>query len=103
MTLHEVAATLGLSYSTVFERRREIGFRLPGSRVWRVWPSSLVELGKRQYNVTRLVLRPDKETSCQSDSVTVSGGSIYARQAAKELDALLGQKAGRQRRNTTTA
>ncbi|MFX5751965.1 hypothetical protein ABTE32_21335, partial [Acinetobacter baumannii] len=57
LTLHEVAARLKLSYSTVFAMREHIGFRLPGSRVWRVWPSRLAELSEKRNNVTRLPLR----------------------------------------------
>ena len=44
LTLQEAAKALNLSYSTVFGKRHSIGFRLPGSRVWRVWPSSLIFL-----------------------------------------------------------
>ncbi len=103
ITLQAAAERLGVSYQTVFARRRDIAFRLPGSRIWRVWPSALASLGQRQYNVTRLVLRSDKEQiTCQSDSAMVSGGSIYARQAASELDKLLEQKTKKRPRNITT-
>ncbi len=105
ISLKEAARILGLSYQTVFERRAQIGFRLPGSRVWRVWPSQLANLTRRQYNVTRLALRSDNTgaSECRSDSVMVSGGSIYARQAANELDDLLARVTKKPRRNTTTA
>ena len=103
LTLEQVAKRLSVSYQTVFARRREIGFRLPGSRIWRVWPSTLASMSERQYNVTRLVLRSDKEqVTCQSDSAMVAGGSIYARQAASELDKLLAQKTKKRHRSTTT-
>lgn len=34
ISLREAARRLGLSYQTVFARRHEIGFRLPGCRKW---------------------------------------------------------------------
>jgi len=105
ISLREAARRLGLSYQTIFERREQIGFRLPGSRVWRVWPSQLANLTQRRYNVTRLALRSDTTgaSECRYDSVKVSGGSIYARQAASELDDLLAQVTEKPRRNTTIA
>lgn len=57
LTLQEVAAQMQMSYSAVYAKRHQIGFRLPGSRVWRVWPSRLAELTQPRYNVTRLSLR----------------------------------------------
>ena len=100
LTLKEAAHRLNVSYQTVFAARQKIGFRLPGSRIWRVWPSRLASMSEQQYNVTRLVLRSDKERTCQSDSAMGSGGSIYARQAASALDNLLGQKTKKQHKNT---
>ena len=104
LTLQEAAARLNLSYSTVFAQRERIGFRLPGSRVWRVWPSRLAELGQKSNNLTRLAVRVGGVDECQSANTPIpaSGGSIYARQAASELDVLLGQKTARPPRNTTT-
>jgi len=104
ISLREAAARLGLSYQTVWARRHQIAFRLPGCAKWLVWPSTLEQLSAPRYNVTRLALRSDTgESKCRSDSVTVSGGSIYARQAAKELDDLLGLPTKGRRRNTTIA
>ncbi|MEQ4618328.1 MAG: hypothetical protein ABN482_09800 [Corticimicrobacter sp.] len=51
ITLKETAQRLGLSYRTIFEKRHEIAFRLPGSREWRVWPSRLTELTKPRKNL----------------------------------------------------
>src|SRR5690625_2966489 len=103
LTLKEVAEKMGLSYHTIFMKRHEIGFRLPGSRVWRVWPSTLEQLSKPRNNLIRLSLR-GQEASCQSANIPSPkcGGSISARQAAKELDALLGQQTDKRRRNSTT-
>lgn len=95
LTLQQVADKLGLSYHTIFMKRHEIGFRLPGSRVWlvwRVWPSTLTELSKPRNNLIRLSLR-GQENIYQSAKIRnpASGGSISHHQAAKELDALLAQ------------
>src|SRR5690606_19235068 len=104
LTLKQAAEVLGLSYQTVFARRREIGFRLPGCRKWCVWPSRLEEISRPRYNVTRIAsVGIDRSTSCQSDCVTASGTSISARQAAKELDTLLARRTKSRRRNITTA
>jgi len=102
LTLQEVAEITGFSYSAIFDKRFAIGFRLPGSRRWRVWPSRLAELTAPRNNVTRLSLRVVEDTPCQSAKIKrpVSGKSISARQAARELDALLKQATGRPRRNT---
>ena len=86
LTLKQAAERLQVSYGTVFERRHEIAFRLPGSRIWRIWPSALAALNKPRNNVTRLSLR-NQDSECPSAKIKLpeSGGSIYARQAAKEL------------------
>lgn len=104
LTLQEAAERLHLSYSTIFAKRAEIGFRLPGSRVWRVWPSKLAALTEKRSNVTRLSLRVGGVNECPSVSTPIPapGGSISARQAANELDVLLGRKTERPPRNTTT-
>lgn len=105
LTLQEAAERLHLSYSTVFAKREIIGFRLPGSRVWRVWPSQLAALTEKRSNVTRLSLQVGKEDSCQSEKMKkpASGTSIAARQAVKELDALLARRTKKRLRNITTA
>lgn len=104
LTLRQAADRLGLSYSTVFSKRAEIGFRLPGGRVWRVWPSQLAALTEKRSNLTRLHLRVGGESECQSAKTPppAFGGLTSARQAAKELDALLARQTVNQRRNTTT-
>lgn len=102
ISLQDAARRLGVSYQTVWQRRGDIAFRLPGSRIWRVWPSRLASLSERQYKVTRLTLRSDMEKSCRSDNAAILGGSISARQAASELDDLLKPRTGAKRRNTTT-
>ncbi|KAG1078628.1 hypothetical protein G6F40_016629 [Rhizopus arrhizus] len=104
LTLQEAAARLNLSYSTVFAQRERIGFRLPGSRVWRVWPSRLAELGQKRNNLTRLAVRVGGVEECPSAKIPspASLNLTSARQAASELDALLGRKTARPPRNTTT-
>jgi len=104
ISLKEAARRLGVAYNTVFHRRQQIGFRLPGCRKWLIWPSRLAELSQPRNNVIRLALADDiKEPSCQSNSATALGGLMYARQAERELDALLARPIGGKRRNTTTA
>ncbi|MCY1225415.1 hypothetical protein D9M72_376070 [compost metagenome] len=104
LTLQEAAARLNLSYSTVFAQRQRIGFRLPGSRVWRVWPSRLAALTEKRSNLTRLHLRVSGDTTCPSTDVMMvkSGGRASARQAARELDNLLAQRTKKPLRNTKT-
>jgi hypothetical protein len=106
LTLQETAALLQLAYSTVFAKREQIGFRLPGSRVWRVWPSRLAELSAPRNNVARLSLRVvEGEEKCPSAKINrpVSGSLTSARQAVKELDDLLKQRIAAPRRSTTTS
>lgn len=105
LTLRQVAERCQLSYSTVFAMRHRIGFRLPGSRVWRVLPSRLAELCESPDNRPRLPLRVGGEMQCPSAKTNspVSGTSTSARQAVKELDALLKPWSARRRRSTTTA
>ena len=104
LTLQQVAERLQLSYGTVFAMRQKIGFRLPGSRVWRVWPSRLADLSEKRNNLTRLSLRVGGEQGCQStnEKARMSGTSISGRQAEKEFDVLLKRLKDAQRRNTTT-
>lgn len=104
ISLREAAKRLGLSYQTVFARRKQIGFRLPGGRAWRVWPSQLALLGQKSNNVTRLSLQVDGDSPCQSAEIKYPGfgRSTSARQASRELDALLAPQKKKPRRNTTT-
>lgn len=104
ITLKEAAERLNVSYQTVYAAREQIAFRLPGSRIWRIWPSALDALSEKRNNLTRLSLRVGKEAPCPSVNTLIpaSGGLIFAHQAASELDALLAPKASRQHRNTTT-
>lgn len=93
LTLKEAAEILGVSYHTVFARRHKLGFRLPGSRIWRIWPSQLAEYTRPRNNVFRLSLRDNdrSHTSWQSENTRsqVSGGLTSLPQVEKELDALL--------------
>ncbi|WP_157650440.1 DNA-binding protein [Burkholderia ubonensis] len=104
LTLQQAAERMQLPFSTVFSMRKQIGFRLPGSRLWRVWPSRLAGLTEKRNNLTRLSLRVGVEIGCQSADVKAPGSGLLtsARQAAKEFAALLKQRTGGQRRNTTT-
>ncbi len=104
LTLQEAADRLHLSYSTVFAARHKIGFRLPGSRVWRVWPSQLAALTEKRSNLTRLNLRVGEENECQSVETKgpASGKSTSGYRASRELDVLLARRTKKPPRNTTT-
>lgn len=106
LTLKEAADKLGVSYYTVFSRRHKLGFRLPGSRIWRIWPSRLAEYTRPRNNVFRLSLRADdrSNSSWQSERTRnrASGISTSLRQAEKELDALLELETKERRKSCTT-
>jgi len=95
LTLKEVANLLGVHYQTIFGKRKEIGFRLPGSRVWRVWPSTLQDLQKSstRSKVVSLSVR-DGDESCPSTSTPKPESTMSTSQSLvqQELDALLAQK-----------
>lgn len=104
LTLQEAAKVLNLSYSTIFARRHEIGFRIPGSRLWRVWPATLANLSNRS-KLVPLSLRVVGVNECQSTNIpkVAPGGWISRHQTVKELDALLAQPTKRLRKNSTTS
>lgn len=102
ISLKEAARRLGLSYGTVYQRRYEIGFRLPGCRTWRVWPSRLVELSRPRTRVMRLGVTPSREEDLPHRGRAVFVDSIIsARQASKELDELLARATSSKRRKNT--
>jgi len=106
LTLKEAAELLGYSYGTIFQKRYELGFRLPDSREWRIWPSRLAELTRPKNNVIRLSTRVTGETDlCRSQNgpIRASGGLMSHRRVAKELDALLGQATAKKRKSSTTS
>ena len=104
ISLQQAAKILNLSYSSVFARRYEIGFRLPGSRVWRVWPSTLTNLSARS-KLIPLSLRAAEDLKCQSISTQslTNGGWTSQHQTVKELDDLLARVTGKPRKSCTTA
>ncbi|CAJ4125544.1 phage integrase family protein [Burkholderia pseudomallei] len=104
LTLRQAAERLQLSYGTVYEMRHALGFRLPGSRVWRIWPSRLAELTQNRNNGPRLSLRVDGDSECQSAKIKnpVSTSLTSARRAAKELEGLLARPTAKKPRSTTT-
>src|SRR5690606_2361217 len=87
ISLKEAARRLGLSYQTVWQRRHDIAFRLPGCRAWRVWPSQLAEIAKPVPRAT-----PSSQQRqvrfLPPDGVHVPM-PISAREATRQLDALL--------------
>jgi|SRR5690625_4988295 len=105
LTLKQAAEILGVSYYTLFRRRHQIAFRIPGVRVWRVWPSTIAALSKKRSNLIRLSLRHGQEKrQClfAKEKAQLTGGLISQRQAAKELDSLLAPHAEKKRKNSTT-
>lgn len=101
LSLKEAAAALGVSYSFLYPRRRDLGFFKIGG-VWRVWPD---ELKKRAagYNADRPARTDDEEHRlCPSESATASTISTCDRQVEKEYAALVGLPTGRKQRSITT-
>lgn len=105
LSVQQVADLLHLSYATVYEKRKTMGFfRLPGSRVWRITRQRLAQLTETNDNRPRLSLRVDGESKCQSAKIKnpASTMSTSARQAVSELDALLTRPTAQKRKNITT-
>jgi hypothetical protein len=101
LSLKEAADALGVSYSFLYPRRRDLGFFKIGG-VWRVWPD---ELKKRAagYNADRPARTDDEEHRlCPSESATASTISTCDRQVEKEYAALVGLPTGRKQRSITT-
>ncbi|WP_442793991.1 helix-turn-helix domain-containing protein [Paraburkholderia sp. HD33-4] len=101
LSLKEAAELLGVSYSTVYAHKKEMGFFQIGSQ-WRVWPEKL--RFATEYNSTRPARTERRSKKCQSEGATArtSGTSTSARQAATELDNLLVRPTGRRLRSITT-
>ena len=102
LTLKEAAALLGVSYSTVYAHKLDMGFFQVGNQ-WRIWPERLK--APAEYNSDRPARTETRSEKCQSVSATgrTSGTSISARQAAAEFDKVLEQLKGRKRRSCTTS
>lgn len=101
ISLKEAARRLGLSYGTVYQRRYELGFRLPGCRTWRVWPSRLEEISRPRPSVVRLEVTPGRGAALPPIGRVGFIDPVRARQADKELDELLARApAGRRRKNS---
>lgn len=107
LSINEVAELLGVSYWTIYAKRHELGFRLPGGRKWYIWRSALDNFGKKRNNVFRLSVLAREDTSYQYTEKTAtripSGGLTSGHQAAKELDDLLAQGTKKKPKSTTTA
>ena len=100
LRLQEAAELLNLSYSTVFENRRALGFFQVG-RQWRIWPETLMEEMERR--TTKPSSRgPSIDPRPPTDRMPPLGPrslSPSARQAQKEFDALMKSTIQRRRRN----
>lgn len=101
LSIREAAQLLRVSYATVYAHKKQLGFFRVGA-AWRVWPEKLNELAGG-YNDTRPARTERESKSCLSESAAVSISLTSARQAERELDALLEPATARKRRNTTTS
>jgi excisionase family DNA binding protein len=100
LSLKEAAALLGLSYSTVYAHKLEMGFFQVGNQ-WRVWPDRLKSA--TEYNSDRPAQTEPRSKKCQSESAkVVSGISISANQAVDALDKRLARPTERRLRSITT-
>jgi excisionase family DNA binding protein len=101
LTLKEAAALLGVSYSTVYAHKKEMGFFQIGNQ-WRIWPDRL-KLAT-EYNSDRPARTEPRSKQCQSESAkAVSGTLTSARQTERELDRLLERPTERRLRSITTS
>ncbi|MGU7780487.1 helix-turn-helix domain-containing protein [Burkholderia sp. PU8-34] len=102
LSLKEAAELLGLSYSTVYAHKKELGFFQIGSQ-WRIWPEKLKF--STEYNPSRPARTESRSKTWQSESAKArtSGTSTSARQAAAELDNLLARPTERRLRSITTS
>ena len=96
LTLKEAAALLGVSYSTVYAHKLDMGFFQVGNQ-WRIWPDRLRT--PTEYNSERPARTEQRSEKCLSVSAKgrTSGTSISARQAAEEFGKVLEQVTGRKR------
>lgn len=104
LSLKEAADLLGVSYSFIYPRRRELGFFKLGG-VWRVWPDTLKKCTESTsgYNADRPARTDDEEHRlCPSESATASTISTCDRQVEKEYAELVGLPTGRKLRSITT-
>lgn len=101
LTLKEAAELLGVSYSTVYAHKAQMGFFQIGNQ-WRVWPEKLKSATELQSQPTGA--DGTKEKTCHSESAKgrISGTSISANQAVDALDRRLGQPTERRLRSITT-
>jgi excisionase family DNA binding protein len=102
LTLKEAAALLGVSYSTVYAHKEEMGFFQIGNQ-WRIWPDKLKFA--TEYNPNRPARTETRSKKCQSEGAKArtSGTLTSARQVESELDRLLERPTVRRLRSITTS
>ncbi|WLE60307.1 helix-turn-helix domain-containing protein [Burkholderia plantarii] len=89
LSLQDAADLLGVSYGTVFENRRKLGFTQVG-RQWRIWPDVLREtLKSRAEPQERRSYRVDGTLPRDSISREAVGRIVDPQKAAREFDELL--------------
>jgi excisionase family DNA binding protein len=102
LSLKEAAALLGVSYSTVYTHKEEMGFFQIGNQ-WRIWPDKL-KLAT-EYNSNRPARTEPRSKKWQSEGAKArkSGTLTSARQVESELDRLLERPTERRLRSITTS
>lgn len=102
LSIKQAAQMMGVSYGTIYKKRKKIGFKLPDGRKWYIWQSTL----KNLYNGEGLFVEAGRNNICQSTKNMTNqiptGGLILPHQTEQELDALLKQATVRKRKSITT-
>lgn len=101
LSLKEAAALLGVSYSTVYTHKEEMGFFQIGNQ-WRIWPEKL-KLAT-EYNSNRPARTEPRSKKWQSEGAKarISGTSTSVSQAAAALEKRLARPTERKLRSITT-
>ncbi|MCO6554020.1 MAG: hypothetical protein J6572_03355 [Gilliamella sp.] len=94
ITLKDAARITKLSYTYLYEKRKEYGFSFQSkskNRVgkWLVDKKEFEENFKAKHNANRLTSEIKEVKKCQLKNVATSGILTSSRQMAQELDALL--------------
>ena len=69
LTLQEAAKRPNVSYSTLFNYRKELGFQFKPRSAWRIWPSRLAAYSEKNNKATQLSLRVVGDTPCPSAKI----------------------------------
>ncbi|WP_186233584.1 helix-turn-helix domain-containing protein [Burkholderia gladioli] len=101
LSLQDAAELLGVSYGTVFENRRKLGFSQVG-RQWRIWPDVLREsLKNREAQGERRSYGVDGTLPRNSISREAVDRILDPKKTARELDELLATLKDKRRQRST--